>query len=192
MLDDAGEFNVGLGFAGLKTIVLKSLHSTHFMWQIQDFLGESSDLHIIRCPLLSQYSFEGNLWLKEIDAGEDLVAFLTGCICERLVIDSCPGFGDEVLNAMMSFGPGAELPSCAPCAHDISILNCPDFSISSLKKMVDTRRIQSLLSDPDGKFAGLTSRIYTLRLSGRVPDISPEDRDWFKGCISEFSYYPTQ
>jgi hypothetical protein len=155
--------------------------------QILDFLEGAPDVHITRCRLDSRSHCDGNLSLQEIDRGKDLGALLRDCGVEKLVVEDCPDFGDEVLNAMI-------LPNqwtfsyCARHVEDLSILDCPNFSISTLKEVVETRRIQSIRSDPDNKFGRLAPPIYTLRLSGRVPDVSPEDRDWFEGCLSKIFY----
>jgi hypothetical protein len=178
-----------LDFSIFKTLILKDMHDAGSVGQILDVVG-GSDLHIIRCALPDYYDFEGNVSLVQIDVREDLLAFLTDSPAKKLVINRCPGFGDEILNAMMApeYGAYRDNPSCAPLVQDLSILNCPDFSISTLKKVVETRRIHSMTQGSDHIWP---TRIDALRLSGRVPDVSPEDRDWFKGCLSEFSYDPS-
>jgi hypothetical protein len=188
-----GNDTLDTAYFRLDSIVVENMHNTNSVEQILDFFGGWSNLHIAHGPLHHAYNIEGNLSLKEIDGGEDLVTFLTECVSQKLVIDGCPGFGDEALDAMMS--PESEaywrmMPSCAPFLQDLSILNCPDFSISNLKKVVEMRRVQSIRMNPSGET--LPPRICILRLSGRVPDVSPEDRDWFKGCLYEFSYDPIQ
>ena len=86
-----------------ETIVITNMYDTHCVDQIVNFLGEPSNLHITRCHLdRDQFSSQGTVSLKDIDIGEDLLGFLTLCVAEKLVIDGCPGFGDEVLNAMMT------------------------------------------------------------------------------------------
>jgi hypothetical protein len=99
--------------------------------------------------------------LEEIDIGEDLVEFLTDCHARKLVIDNCPGFGDEVLKAIMKPSESVQrrcrcpLPvdnpywmrhldcdlspreiscCCATYVEDLSILDCRGFSISALKQ----------------------------------------------------------
>jgi hypothetical protein len=144
---------------------------------------------------LSQYNCDGsdNLSLKDIDIGEDLLEFLADCVAEKLVIDGCPGFGDGVLNEMMT-PDSAKDPfdlrttcCCAPYVNDLSILNCRGFSISALKQMIETRLIQSR-KDPIDVDIPPAPHIKILRLSGRVPDVSLEDREWFDGHLSEISY----
>jgi hypothetical protein len=192
VLDDDDE----LIFLKLKTIVLQNMLNPHCMGQILEFLREPSDVHISRCRLGPQLPCEGTLSLNEIDMGEDLVGFLADCLADNLVINGCPGFGDEVLNAMMTpesvpdrWHPG--LSRCAPYIQDLSIRNCLDFSISALKQLVEWRRIQPTCS-PKDIFSTPPPHIKALRLSGRLPYLSPEDREWFKGCVSEFSYGPIQ
>jgi hypothetical protein len=172
----------------LDVIDFKNMHNTRCVRQITDFLEWSSELHFTRCRLGPGHNGEVNqsMSLKEIDIGEDLVAFLAESSSRKLLIDNCPGFGDEVLNAMMTPEYGADqwtgrMLCCAPNVEDLSILNCPSFSISTLKKVVEMRRLH---------LTWIYAGIMTLRLSGRVPDVSSEDREWFKGHVSEFSYNP--
>jgi hypothetical protein len=195
VLDADGEFLTDLfaDFFILETIILENMHNTSSVEQILDVLGGLTDLHlhITHCPLHPSYNFEGHLSLKDIDADQDLVAFLTGCISQKLDIDGCPGFSDELLNAMMSPESSDDwhkMPSCTPFVQDLSILNCTDFSISTLKKVIETRRTQAIGVNPFVQT--MPPRICLLRLSGRVPDVSEEDREWFKSLLSDFSYDP--
>jgi hypothetical protein len=168
---------------------LENMHNTECVWQILLFL-QSPVVRITRCRLDPDYHCHGCLYLKEIDGGEDLVAFLGDCAVGKLVIDDCPGFGDDVLYAMIP-APQPETSDstvsyCVPYVEYLWILNCPDFSISALKQVVETRRIRDMsqLSQPP--------HICILQLSGCVPEVSPEDRDWFEGCLSQFIYNPIQ
>jgi hypothetical protein len=150
VLDDDDEFHID--FSELKTVVFQNMRNTRCVRQFLDFLGEPSNLHISRCRLGPGFHFEGTLSLKEIDVGEDLVEFLRACYIEKLVIDSCPGFGDEVLNAMMTANPSADLWGALYCARrvqDLLIHNCLDFSISTLKQMVENRRHIRIQCDPN-------------------------------------------
>jgi len=157
------------------------MHNNRCLTQITDFFGWSQNVHIARCPLDPQYYFGGSLSLKEIDGGEDLVKSLRDCISNELVIDDCPGFGDAFLQAMTIPEPGPFSPShFVPDVQRLSIHNCSGFSVSVLKQMVQTRCLRHY------------SPLEFLRLSGRVPDLSLEDREWFEGFLSNFSYNPIQ
>jgi hypothetical protein len=186
ILDDDGELDFD-DLCELEMLTLKNMHNTK---QILDFFGGSPNLHIARCRLHPDYTVYHVLSLKEIDKSENLVAFLRTCHTEKLIVDDCPGFGDAVLHAMTIPDPGAQavpwtLPYCAQSVQDLSILNCPDFSISALKQLVETTRINMPY--------GLTlPPIHAVQLSGRVPEVSSENREWFKGRLSEFSYNPIQ
>jgi hypothetical protein len=112
-------------YFGLGTIDLENIHNTCSVRQILDILRGSSDLHITRCPLSPGYIYDGNLTLKEIDSGEDLVGFLTECFSDKLVIDNCPGFDDDILNAMMSSESEADwltMPACTQYVEALVIL----------------------------------------------------------------------
>jgi hypothetical protein len=93
-------------------------------------------VHLTRCRLDPQYSCS-KLLLREIDQGEGLVEFLRASFAKILVVDYCPGFGDAVLNAMTGPEP-QKMRSCAHYIQGLSIINCPDFSISALKQLVET------------------------------------------------------
>ena len=82
----------------------KDMHNTTCIGVILEYLRGPSDVHLTRCKLDPQWRSDEtrNLSLKEIDMGEDLVKFFTWCSVEKLVIDDCPGFRDDVLNAMMA------------------------------------------------------------------------------------------
>ena len=197
VLDDDDDM-FDLDEIGPETMVITNMYDTHCVDQILKFLGEPLNLHLTRCRLArDQFACDGTVSLKDIDIGEDLIGFLKVCIAEKLVIDGCPGFGDEVLNAMIT--AHAEwwmvlYNDCAGNVQDLSIRNCVEFSISTLKQLVETRR--QLVENPRG-FSDIfnihpPSPIKALRLSGYVPEISSEDIEWFRGHVSEFSYDPTQ
>jgi hypothetical protein len=162
----------------LDVMAFENMHNTRCVRQIMDFFEWSSEARFTRCRLGPGRNgvFNQLISLKEIDISENLVAFLAECSSARLVLDGCPGFNDKVLHAML-------WRSCASSVEILSIRNCSSFSISTLKKVVEARRIHSIY---------FSTGITTLRLSGRVPDVSLEDREWFKGCLSEFSYNPIQ
>jgi hypothetical protein len=165
------------------------MHNTRCVEQILEFFGGLSDVHLVRCPLDPQYNCGYNLSLEEIDEGEDLSKLLRSSFAETLVIDNCPGFGDAVLNAMTD--PGAQEKSCAYYMEGLTIIDCPNFSISALKQLVKTRRFQLQWSYEDDCYTP-TPQFRDLRLVGCVPVISSEDIDWFNSCVSQFAYNPTR
>jgi hypothetical protein len=184
VLDGEDEFEY---YFNLEMMALNNMRSTSCVKQILNFFEGSPNVHIVRCPLDPNTYCSGTLLLKEIDRGEDLVAFLRTCRTKKLIIDDCPGFGDAVLHGMTIPEPGAgpwRLSYCARYVHGLLIINCPDFSVSALKQMVEARRIRSGRPQPPA--------IRVLHLSGRVPDVSSEDREWFKRRLSDFSYDPIQ
>jgi hypothetical protein len=186
VLDDDDVFDIDE--PAPETIVVTNVYNIHCVSQILRFLGDPSNLHITRCRL-DRFPCWGTVFLKDIDIGEDLIGFLTLCLSEKLVIDGCPGFGDEVLT-MMTLHMDRRIMlycACARNVEDLSIRNCVDFSISTLKTLVETRRV------PNDIFGiHQPSPIKVLRLSGYVPEVSSEDIEWFRGHVSEFSYDPTQ
>ena len=178
---------------GPETIVITNMYNAHCLNQIGGYLGEPSNLHITRC-CLDQDTFccQGTVSLKDIDIGEDLTRFLTGCLAEKLVVDGCPGFGDEVLNAMMTADDWWGMRSGARNVQEFLIHNCVGFSISALKRLVETRK--QLVEMRNGRHVTfhIPPTINVLRLSGYVPEVSSEDIEWFICHVPEFSYDPTQ
>jgi hypothetical protein len=125
-LEESPDPSHGFFRFGLKTIVLESMPSTRCAQKIVTCLGAPQYVHIIRSGLISVFrSFsQSHTILQEIDEGEDLVAFIkkfSDCV---LAVRDCPGFNDEVLDAMHH---------CAPELQDLSIFNCPNISITALK-----------------------------------------------------------
>jgi len=178
------------------TIVFKNMHNTKCIGQILEYLGWPLDVRFTRCKL--DHECHGDttydVSLKEIDIAEDLVKFFTWCITTTLTIDGCPGFHDGVLLEMMAPKCDPHTKRTSPCCciqylQDLSIINCRNFSISALKRVVETRLDHSV-SRPHKIFP--IRPIKALRLSGLVPDVSLEDREWFKDHVSEFSYDPIQ
>jgi hypothetical protein len=168
-LEESPDPSHGFFRFGLKTIVLESMPSTRCAQKIVTCLGAPQYVHIIRSGLISVFrSFsQSHTILQEIDEGEDLVAFIkkfSDCV---LAVRDCPGFNDEVLDAMHH---------CAPGLQDLSIFNCPNISITALKKLVETRCLNT------------RNQLRTIRISGRVPEISLEDAKWFNDRLFTFFY----
>jgi len=173
-----------------ETMVFKNVYNPHCVSQIVEVLGEPENMHLTRCRPGHLFDDERTvtLSLNDIDVGDDLVKFLDNCNSPKIIINGCPGFGDEVLDALTTGIPITDLGRicCARSVEDLSILNCVDSSISKLKQLVETRCIPR---DPDDVHRPLPIKV--LRLSGRVPDVSLEDKEWFEGRLSEFFYNPT-
>jgi hypothetical protein len=159
----------------LKAIVLEDMPDTKCAQEIVVGLGEHAHLHIIRSGLISQGSVQDYLTLQEIDQGEDLVAFLRRFSTWSLVVKDCPGFDDQVLDKMAT--PGYY---CATELQRLSIINCPNISVPFLKKLLQTKRDES----EDDNANALTS----ITVSGRNPEMSPEETQWFRDRLSRFSY----
>jgi hypothetical protein len=159
----------------LNAIVLEDMPSTRCAQEIVVGLGEHAHLYIIRSGLISQGTVQDYVTLQEIDEGEDLVAFLRRFNTWSLVVKDCPGFDDEVLNKMAT-------PEycCATELQELSIINCPNISPPFLKKLLETKRDES----EDDNANVLTS----ITVSGRIPEMSLEEAEWFKDRLSKFSY----
>jgi hypothetical protein len=90
-----------------------------------------------------------------------------------LDVGACPGFNDAVLQMMALREDG--IRSCASEMVQLTIVNCPNFSIDALRHLVNAR-----VSTPDGR------QIEALQILDRVSVISDEDRQWFSTNVDEF------
>jgi hypothetical protein len=116
------------------------------------------------------------LSLKLIDRGEDIVEYLRLFRGDDLIIDDCPGFNDDVLNAMTEHMP---FPCCAPLVRRLTIDNCPNISLPALKKLVTTRCYDGVPREYPSMLG--------LDLTGCVTEMSLFDEDWFERWLT-FSY----
>jgi hypothetical protein len=166
-----------------ESIVFDNMQNATCINQIMDFLGDPDDLHIARCCPVLLTPFEGKLTLSLIDRGEDIEEHLRMFRGENLTIDDCPGFNDDVLNAMTEprFVSGVS-NSCAPFVRHLTIHDCPNISLPALKQFVKRKCY-------DGRQKQYPTML-GLELTGRVVELSPEDQDWFKRWQITFFYNP--
>jgi hypothetical protein len=159
------------------SIDFENMQNANCLKEMMDFLGHPEYLQITRCCSIALDLFDGTLSLKLIDKGEDIVEFLTMFRGDDLTIDDCPGFNDNVLNAMTK---RTSFNYCAPSVRRLTINNCPNISIPALKQLVRTRCY-------DGAPRQYPS-ILGLDLTGRGTEMSPEDESWFEAWPLTFSY----
>ena len=149
--------------------------------ELFDFLSVAWEVAVFRCALGDLVDFVENMYLKlnGIDANQDLTSFLYAWEGNMLDIVDCLGFTDDVLDKMGAQENGVFM--CARLMNNLDIVNCPNFSVAALKRLVAAR-----LTAPFHPDHG--PRMEYVHVSGHVPDLSPEDRLWFNENVPEFEY----
>ena len=83
----------------------------------------------------------------------------------NLQVSNCPRFHDSVLDMMSSVENRDFI--CAPFAHTLYIRDCPNFSFSALRRLVESQlHLPPDFGDP---FDPIPTRFRHLYLSGSVP-----------------------
>ena len=133
------------------------------------------EIVLIRCSLgrPADFGAGGYLTLKDIDESEDMVPLLCAWQGERLSVTKCPGFTDRVLDAMCA---DTGVSTCARGLTRIHIADCPNFTVSALKRLVA------------GLMAHLGLRFEAVKLSGSATRLLGEDLLWFTQNVEEFEY----
>jgi hypothetical protein len=100
----------------------------------------------------------------------------------HLDISGCPSFNDVVLHLMSSKEGGAFI--CAKYVQQLSIQDCPNFSIPALQQLVESRLDFPDDFDPHNP---TPTKLDSINLYGNVPSISQDDRAWFVHNLVNFS-----
>jgi hypothetical protein len=147
--------------------------------EILHVLHDVIEIKFTRCALGGTRSFShgGLLELNEIDVDQDLVPLLRTWEGYNITIRDCPSFNDIVLDMMGSREENGEYV-CAPGAFKLLIVDCPNFSVAALKRLVAAR-----LDAPP-----YTGQFEMIEVLGDVPVLSAEDRLWFDEKVLEFYY----
>jgi hypothetical protein len=164
----------------LSELQLENIHNSQSLAEIVGFLTNANDITVTHSTIgdTGPFNWDGSLTLEDIDADQDLVPLLRSWEGVVLVVERCPSFNDAVLLMMAPREDGAR--NCAHFMTELSILDCPNFSVTALKQLVIAK-----LHDADGL------AIESLRFSGWPPFISAEDRQWLSQLVDEFDYSPT-
>jgi len=133
-----------------------------------------------------------DLTLESIAADQDLTEFLGEWHGYCLDIQNCPGFNDNVLARM---GEASSLSGNfgAPNMYSLCIVDCSNFSVGALRKMIDARCRSAPVyehedySDDDFSDPSIVSRIDHLSFRGCGPSISSTDIEWFRANVEFFS-----
>jgi hypothetical protein len=103
---------------------------------------------------------------------------------KTLLITNCSGLDDSSIEAMMLPLRKQEQRPALRDMYELEITNCPNFSMSSLRELVNRRKECSENQRLD--WEERASSIGRLVLRGSCPLVSDEDEAWFKENIEEF------
>jgi hypothetical protein len=171
----------------VSSLIIEDLHDFQVTEELFTVMDSLSNLSLLRCTLGdATEGFGGNFGdlsvLRLQDINQDLVPLLCFWNGHNLQVSNCPRFDDSVLD-MMSSVENRD-PICAPFAHTLYIRDCPNFSFSALRRLVEYRlHLPPDFGDP---FDPIPTRFRHLYVSGSVPSLSAQDRAWFASNVSTF------
>ncbi|KAH7920051.1 hypothetical protein BV22DRAFT_828332 [Leucogyrophana mollusca] len=174
---------------------------------LEDIRGDDDDLpqlfsyvnnypeqiEITRCAIDSPAYLPNSyvLRLNDTGASENLWRPLATWTGQLLTIQSCASFDDHLLGRMASGGTTGNEFMC-PQLLELNIIRCPNFSVTALKHLVQTRREMAARTDSwdnDTDIIAMNfdivSPLTALRVSGGPP-LSAEDEEWFQRNILSF------
>lgn len=129
-------------------------------------------LKVARCPLdaMPEYFLLDIpcLVLQDLAPTVNVMEILDRWHGMGLEIVGCPTFDDAVLKRLSVPGVGVSI-------QELAILDCTNFSVSVLQKMVECRLL----------WAG---PMQILKVAGEGPAITDDQRAWFEDHVAEFSY----
>jgi hypothetical protein len=163
----------------LTYLELSDLRNPQVIDEIFDHIPDGIEIKLCRCAIgaaMGTFGDNGELTLQEISTDQDLVPLLSAWRGYDLHVSNCPSFDARILGRMHKKRSREYV--CAQNARYLGIVDCPNISVSALQRLVAAR-----LDGPD------TRRFEMICVSGRVPNLSPKDRQWFKKNIPDF-YYP--
>jgi hypothetical protein len=168
------------------------MHDLRIMSQIIDLLGDPPQIWFTRCTfgVIADMSRDfgndgGELVLAEID--RDMAPLLRLWHGHHLDVRQCPSFDDVILDMM-----GSEENGTFACTTHLRILNisdCPNFSVTALRRFVESRLHLPDLSYNEHGSHPIPTRVRSLHLVGNVPSISEADRAWLEANIRTFHCY---
>jgi hypothetical protein len=171
---------------------LEDLHDPEIIEDIFFGVRDPRNFWFTRCTFgddtdgfWEDFNCDGDLSLTEIN--QDLAPLLRRWTGLTLYVSDCPRFDDIALDMMSSVENG--VLTCAPHARDLTIQNCPNFSLLALRQFVQSRL--HLPSDFHN-FEPTPTRLQSLDVFGNVPSLSEDDRSWFTTNVPLFRYHRWQ
>ncbi|PPR05665.1 hypothetical protein CVT26_009238 [Gymnopilus dilepis] len=198
-------------FSGLEEITFSLMNAEDIQQVVRcssfgDYLQEWQTMTFWSCSRLSEVQFQDfevcNLQLLYLD-DLDLARFLDQWQGQSLLINDCAGFSDALLEFLSTpYEDHSDGESVAeedagymtyPCQNmcELSLFfphsTSVTYSVSALRKLVEDRG-RDIDYEEAGWFEGQEwgPALHTLRLGGKIPDFSEDDRAWFKKHLWEF------
>ena len=141
-------------------------------------IGEISDVALSAFTLI----------LDSIPASSNFSQFLAQWSGFDLTIRDCPGLDDSVFEKWSTKYSDAPDTLYCPLLGNLTIHNCPNFSVERLKHLVEVRLEQCNRSG--GLEFGDPPLSY-LKVTGHGPFLSDEDRKWFLNNVESFDGWET-
>jgi hypothetical protein len=152
----------------LITLELRDMAKFQLVAELLDLMEGTIHTILVKCAMgrpVDYFGWHGYLTLEDIDETEDMVTFLDMWRGGRLTVKRCPGFNDRALDAI----------SMSESIHDLRIVDCPNFSVEALKRMV-------------GALEQNSKGLDTLRVSGQLLPPFSDAIGWFTENVNEFTY----
>ena len=150
-----------------------------------------SVLRITRCPLPDLRNFvPDTLILEDISSNVNLLSAITAWEGENLWLDRCHSFSKSVLKALARHRHRSS--ARYPCneMHRLLLYRLPNFSIVSLKRMIDRRNDYVDYKLPDWKsttdFGPAISHLAVVQCG--FGKLSVKDEKWFRTRLVEFHW----
>jgi len=165
-----------INLRNLSFLVFEDMHDSQIMDHIINLVNPYT-LTCIRCTFEGTFRHFGRptrsvLVLEDIDG--DISPLVRAFDGETLNITRCPRFDDTILDMMT--GPGGnQTLACTRYLQNLDILDCPNFSIAALRRLVASR----LHLENVPAAAAVEPPVQIIFLAGDVPAISDVDWEWF-------------
>ena len=174
-----------LEFSELRVLMLEDLS-----WQLaREVLSRCefvSVVSIVRCAIgeISDVTlFAYSLILEDIPASPNFPQFLAQWEGFHLTIRDCPSFDDRALENCIMAPDSLYSPVVL---GNLTIHNCPNFSVKRLKHLIGVQIEQChRLDRPE------VGCLVYLKVTGRGPFLSDEDRKWFTNNVESFGGWDT-
>ncbi|KAF5381618.1 hypothetical protein D9615_005408 [Tricholomella constricta] len=169
------EFFVDLSLK--KALVLEDL-SRSFVYELLFSLKlRSAELHVSRCSLNAMGRLPPTLALRLEEIGEfdNVAGHLKDWQGTSLTFVRCMGFGDDFLDMLAAVG------SYSGAAHlsRLTIMDCPNFTVDSLKRMIGSRNKKV----EEGDVWPGPPALEELVVTGKGPAVDTADAEWLRSRL---------
>ncbi|KAF8066705.1 hypothetical protein FPV67DRAFT_1449862 [Lyophyllum atratum] len=165
-----------------KALVLEDLSPSFVPEFLFPVKLHTPELHVTRCSLNAMGTLPSTLALRLEEIGEfdNLIVHLKHWSGTAITFVRCAGVNDELLDML---GTVSRYTGAAHLAK-LTILDCPNFTINALKKMVDLRNQKV---GERAEWPGHPA-IEELTVSGKGPSLGTEDREWLCSRLKSLNW----